>query len=203
MNNNKYIELAHVTCSDQFYGNRVIASEFLSLCDEIIKKVDRLDALKKQLFYKPVLLAELDENLSADYFKHVVNVNVIHGIVGAVTESGELLEALINSLKTGDAIDFVNIEEESGDLFWYLALIAKACYFTFEEAQTTNIKKLKKRYGEKFSEHAALNRDLDGERKVLEKVETEIENVNLDVAKDQPTLEEVDKFIKNKNANLI
>jgi hypothetical protein len=32
----------------------------------------------------------------------------------------------------------------------------------------TNINKLKARYGTKFSEAAALNRDLEAERKILE-----------------------------------
>jgi NTP pyrophosphatase (non-canonical NTP hydrolase) len=40
--------------------------------------------------------------------------------------------------------------------------------FTIEDARERNIAKLKKRYGDKFSEAAALNRNLEAERKVLE-----------------------------------
>jgi hypothetical protein len=39
---------------------------------------------------------------------------------------------------------------------------------TLEQARERNIAKLKKRYGAKFTEAAALNRDLGSERKVLE-----------------------------------
>lgn len=39
---------------------------------------------------------------------------------------------------------------------------------TIAEARQTNINKLKTRYGDKFSEAAALNRNLEAERKILE-----------------------------------
>jgi len=39
---------------------------------------------------------------------------------------------------------------------------------TISEARDRNISKLKARYGEKFTETAALNRDLETERKILE-----------------------------------
>ena len=40
--------------------------------------------------------------------------------------------------------------------------------FTFEEIMEKNIEKLKARYGDKFTEKSALNRDLEQERKTLE-----------------------------------
>ena len=41
--------------------------------------------------------------------------------------------------------------------------------FTIEEARERNIAKLKARYGEKFTEAAALERNLEAEREILEK----------------------------------
>lgn len=59
--------------------------------------------------------------------------------------------------------------EEVGDLTWYETLILSATKFHFTDAFERNIAKLKKRFGDKFSEEKALNRDLPAERAVLEK----------------------------------
>jgi len=45
------------------------------------------------------------------------------------------------------------------------------CGFTMEEAMERNIAKLMKRYPDKFTSEAALNRDLDAERRTLENAE--------------------------------
>lgn len=49
------------------------------------------------------------------------------------------------------------------------ATILNACGYTWKDACERNIAKLAKRYGEKFSEFAALNRDLGAERQELER----------------------------------
>ena len=46
--------------------------------------------------------------------------------------------------------------------------LAIVCGTTIEKLRETNIEKLKARYGDKFTEAAALNRDLETERKILE-----------------------------------
>ena len=99
-------------------------------------------------------------------------IRLLHSAAGMSTETGELLDMLKKSIFYGKDIDFVNMEEELGDLLWYVALAIKIMnllgYATnFEQIQKKNIAKLKARYGEKFSEDAALNRDLDAERKIL------------------------------------
>jgi len=49
-----------------------------------------------------------------------------------------------------------------------MAMRELGCDISFEQIQERNIAKLKERYGEKFSKDAALVRDLDAERKILE-----------------------------------
>lgn len=49
-----------------------------------------------------------------------------------------------------------------------IATVARSLGVNPEDAMERNIAKLKARYGDKFSAHAALHRDLAGERKVLE-----------------------------------
>lgn len=93
--------------------------------------------------------------------------DIIHGILGIMSESGELGELLLKVLDFKE-FDLTNLKEELGDIFWYMAQICEACGWTFEEIQELNIKKLKARYSDKFTKDAALNRDLEKERKVLE-----------------------------------
>jgi NTP pyrophosphatase (non-canonical NTP hydrolase) len=78
------------------------------------------------------------------------------------------LEALRAVTIENKEFDEVNMREEVGDVFWYFAILADTCGFTFEEAQRVNIAKLRMRYGEKFSEFDAKNRNLTAERTILE-----------------------------------
>jgi NTP pyrophosphatase (non-canonical NTP hydrolase) len=95
-------------------------------------------------------------------------LQLLHGAMGISTEAGELMDAVKRFLIYGKPVDVTNIMEEIGDLFWYMSLIARCCGFTFEEAKAKNIAKLRARYPDKFTELAALNRNLDAELKALE-----------------------------------
>lgn len=97
-------------------------------------------------------------------------VKVLHALMGMTTEVGEAMDALKKYLIYGKPLDAVNLEEETGDLFWYCAILANALDFTFESSMEKNIAKLKARYPNKFTEFDALNRDLNKERKILEDV---------------------------------
>jgi len=99
---------------------------------------------------------------------HTENVSprLLHGVIGAAGETGELLDAVKRSLFYGKPLDRVNLREEIGDTLWYLALICSELDYSFEEAMQQNIAKLRKRYPEKtFSSHRALNRDIPEEQK--------------------------------------
>lgn len=96
------------------------------------------------------------------------SARLLHYVLGVGTEAGELQDAVKRLIAYNKELDVVNIKEEIGDCLWYLSRICDFCGFTFEEVMELNINKLKARYGEKFSEHAALNRDLVTERSVLE-----------------------------------
>lgn len=102
-------------------------------------------------------------------------IRLIHASVGLSTEANELMDAIIKKhLFYGKPLDKVNLIEESGDLFWYLAILHDIFGKAFEYTMDLNIKKLRSRYGDKFSSNDALNRDLDKEREILEdEVETD------------------------------
>jgi NTP pyrophosphatase (non-canonical NTP hydrolase) len=93
---------------------------------------------------------------------------ILHYVLGVGSEAGELQDAIKKYIAYGRDIDKVNIKEEIGDLFWYIAGLCRVFDLSIEDIMQTNINKLKVRYGEKFSEAAALNRDLKKEREILE-----------------------------------
>lgn len=93
---------------------------------------------------------------------------LLHGATGVVTEAGELMDALKKHIYYGAELDKTNVKEEIGDLLWYVGILCDTLGLTFEEVFETNIAKLKARYGDKFNETGALNRDLKKERGILE-----------------------------------
>ena len=95
-------------------------------------------------------------------------VRLLHGAIGLCTEAGELQDALKRHIFYGKPIDLVNVKEEIGDAFWYMAILADACGTDLGQIAEANIAKLRARFPDKFSEQAAIDRDLDNERSTLE-----------------------------------
>lgn len=178
-----YIELANVTMSTQWHGNKISKEELFKLLSEAASTLTDLDKVKKALFYgKPyeALYASIDQCGSAvedlDDLPIAVaphgpvsdGIKIIHGIIGSATEAGEKLEALIKVLTTGEPLDLVNLLEEIGDGFWYDAAVCRVAGTDFSAVQATNIAKLEKRFPDGFTSYHAENRNLEGEREVLE-----------------------------------
>ena len=105
----------------------------------------------------------MNERLKDDGIKRL-----LHAGMGLSTEAGEFLDSLKKHIFYGKELDRINLAEEVGDLFWYLAIVADELGFEFESVMNKNIEKLKARYGEKFSEDKANKRDLETEREILE-----------------------------------
>lgn len=171
---------AGVTASDEWFGELIGQSLFSGVIQECIDQLRRLDGIKKALFYGKVErprtpynrnLNELPNQISAQLKMPPEAVqDLIHGIIGVATEAGEMLEALQMILCGGD-LDNVNLLEESGDIKWYLALLSELpnpAGFVWGEDERRCIAKLRKRFGDKFTAHDAINRNLDAERALLE-----------------------------------
>lgn len=169
-----FVRQALVTCSPLFHGDMVSVPQFKGRLNGAIDALNKLDQVKKSLFYGR------DNNLISDGQADVshypntfagtpspVAIDIIHAILGMATEAGELLEAL-RDIINGHPVDWVNIKEELGDSFWYVALLANQGDFTFEEVQELIISKLAARFPDKFAAFNANNRNLTVERAILE-----------------------------------
>ncbi len=110
----------------------------------------------------------LDYQIVRDRLNNELMARLFHYSIGISTESGELQDAIKKTIMYGKELDIVNVKEEISDILWYIAGICRTLDTTFEELMELNINKLKARYGDKFTEHAAKNRDLATERLILE-----------------------------------
>ena len=98
-----------------------------------------------------------------------VTPRIEHAILGISTEAGELTDTLKQAKIYGKALDNVNLIEEIGDVMWYMAILCDALDVSFETVWDKNIRKLRARFPEKYTDNKALERDLKNERKELEK----------------------------------
>jgi len=168
-----FIADARVTCSPQFHGELVALHCWQNKLNDAILALQELDKVKKSLFYGADNILILDGDRNASDLPAMVgsdlatSVDIIHAILGIATEAGELLELLANTID-GEEFDWVNAQEEIGDINWYQALLAHRGNFTFEECQERIINKLRARYPDKFTEIDAINRNLRVERAILE-----------------------------------
>lgn len=169
-----YIADALTTMSNQWHGDKVSKTVFVGKMNKAITALRELDMVKKTLFYGKDNFGQFSEQGVEDLPSRVGNggidgANLIHAIIGIATEAGELLEALRDNYNDEAVdIDLVNMREETGDIFWYMAILANECGFSFESAQAVNIAKLKARFPDKFNSKNAIERNLDNERKILD-----------------------------------
>jgi NTP pyrophosphatase (non-canonical NTP hydrolase) len=96
--------------------------------------------------------------------------NQLHMAIGASTEANELLDSYKKWFAYGKELDKVNVAEEISDCFWYLVNLCNMLNLNPQEVFDINIKKLKARYPEKFTQYNANNRNLEEERKILEEL---------------------------------
>lgn len=97
-----------------------------------------------------------------------IHPDLVHAWLGVSTEAGESGDVVKKALIYGATPDLVNLDEEFGDKLWYIALYCARRNLSFSDLFTQNIEKLKLRFPEKYSDQAALERDIVAERRVLE-----------------------------------
>jgi NTP pyrophosphatase (non-canonical NTP hydrolase) len=101
--------------------------------------------------------------VKCDYINH----RLLHAAFGLETEAGELTDQLKKHIFYGKPLDERNVFEELGDILWYVALACAAIDHPLSEVLAANLRKLRVRYPECFTEQLALERNVDAELKEL------------------------------------
>lgn len=101
------------------------------------------------------------ENSRKAVVRHLLNMNhTVAGIAGAL--------AAVTDLDPDEDLNVAEVKDAAAGLLILLYGTALLLDVDIYEAMDRNIAKLAKRYGDKYSDYNALNRDLDSERKLLE-----------------------------------
>lgn len=209
MNSEFYIKNAISTESPLFDSGHVEKEKFYLAIKLFSSVGNALNQIKRALYYgkkmdKPKLDGFMGDasNITNRWHDDLVNTcisvpgyskspsvspRIIHGALGLGTESGEILQSLMESLNENKEIDLDNLFEELGDIFWYIALIidearkekirrttsqmpldfAAPNEWSFENIMEKNIAKLKARFPDKFSTENAYNRNIENEKNSL------------------------------------
>lgn len=95
-------------------------------------------------------------------------------LVDSITVNvGEIMDLLKKSIFYGKSLDQDQMKEKLKSMVSEINSSLKLYDITLEQAMERNIEKLRARYGEKFTEAAALERNLLKEREILEKPSVE------------------------------
>lgn len=149
---------------DMFHMNSGIKTEQSEL----------LDILKRHFAYgKAIDRVNFIEEVG-DICWYASNKNFMHGVANDISYDPPFLSVLIaqkftDLLSVAEFLEEIDLNKQQPNSILYCC--KKLCdfmNFDFNECLYLNIAKLYKRYPEKFDESFALDRDLDGERTILE-----------------------------------
>lgn len=171
MNIGQYEQVAPRTASDNVHFSVVNPGVMKVVIENVLAEAADLDAVKKGLFYgKPQdrlkVWHEYKSPMLPDRRERLVeNRYLLHGVLGLVTESLELLEMVYERvIKEGEPLTREELVDETGDTMWYQNLILRFAESGFEEAAGANIAKLSKRFpAGTFSLDDWNNRDKNSE----------------------------------------
>lgn len=83
---------------------------------------------------------------------------LVNGVMGLNGESGEVIDVVKKHLFQGHELDKTKIEEELGDVMWYVAEICEALDLSLDDVLSKNINKLQKRFKNGFTKEESINR---------------------------------------------
>lgn len=119
---------------------------------------------KSDKFYPPTP----DDWFGVTMPENSMTIDVLHAVMGIATEGAELLDVAKKAMFYNRPVDYTNLNEEVGDVLWYVAIYCNARNLDMGALMAQNVAKLRARFPACFTEHAANNRDLFEERSVLE-----------------------------------
>lgn len=98
---------------------------------------------------------ELSKRTAPDEGQLKNSMNLALGLIG---ESGEVIDLLKKFIFHKAPVDKEKLQEELGDLLWYIVNIATEFDISMEDVLECNVEKLWKRYPNGFSPKASIER---------------------------------------------
>ncbi len=169
MDTDTYLQESARTASALFRTDVVPLPTLRQTLEEAVALGKRVDQVKKGLFYgKPPSDPALTGAAASDQtLPEAVPADLLHAALGVYTEAVEVFEAILAGLD-GRPLDRTNLLEEIGDLEWYLAMAYRTLEAKPEQVKQINIDKLRRRFPDRFTQSAAITRDVAAERALLD-----------------------------------
>lgn len=162
MTPNEYQQQAMRTKSDLYRPSGKIGKALEVMIADIKFAGCAAKMAKKAIFYGTEVITDNPK----PWFTNVLPPDVLHGVLGVVDETAEIVEEVKDSLfNEGTPPDYIKLDAEFGDLLWFIACYCNGRGITMDDLMKQNIAKLQTRYPEKFTAERANNRDLDAEDK--------------------------------------
>ena len=111
-----------------------------------------MDALNYQSCAARTLIDRPDFKLTDE------EIMIVWVTIGITGEAGELSEAVKHGIFHRHVLDLKNIQEELGDLIWYIAALCTKLNFSLSDIMEQNIAKLKKRYPNGYNPEDSMRR---------------------------------------------
>jgi NTP pyrophosphatase (non-canonical NTP hydrolase) len=160
MNMLTYLAQSARTAAGTFFPSLVDARYVRAKVSSFALHAAALDQIKKCLFYnRDTLVWTHGQRHLVEASYEAVPMDVLHALLGVLTEAGELAELLELALQTGEPIDRQKLIDECGDIQWYQAMLYRHLDTTFEDVGVKNITKLSIRFPEKFTLEKVNNKD--------------------------------------------
>ena len=91
-------------------------------------------------------------------------IMAVWDVIGLVGEAGEVADLIKKGVFHRHGLDLPKIEEELGDILWYIAALCTTLGLDMSQIMQANIEKLKVRYPNGYSSEGSLRRvDLYGD----------------------------------------
>lgn len=151
-------------------GEIVDAIKKSEIYGKVLDKVNLTEELGDILFYHANLCLSF-EHLIAEFD---AQLDKLHTFTGKPDIPLSQVVMLANKQFALKACDLAMAEEDwevqnhASELTFYVLALAVVLDLDVHKAMEANIAKLAKRYGDKYSDYSALNRDTDAERAILE-----------------------------------
>lgn len=191
MNWSEYLPLAEKTLSTQFncedfFHQKLLHAVIGSLTEieeildnysngELVTDINTQGSLGEEVadaaWYVSILFRELNIKIVDIHFSDLIDEeeNPFNTLLTFLKVSLKFLDLLKKKIYYGKEINKETMTELSIKMYSLLLKYSKLNGADFEEILDKNIAKLKARYGEKFSSEKAISRDLEIEKKILEK----------------------------------
>lgn len=151
------------TCSDLLHGALGVMTEVVELHDAH-DEVNTIEELGDVMWYCALLCRATGSNLE-DVWDEDVGALAFRNVL---TDAGKLLDLVKRQLAYGKPADQLEVNRLVGRIVIGVHVASVLAGSCIEEVCERNIAKLQKRFPEKFTEAAAVNRDVAAEREVLE-----------------------------------